>query len=242
MNFSTLLLGLISFTLVSTEKHHQPNVYEYGDQVQVECVKLDPHGNPLKNPEDQLIWMTGPYCLETQKTLFINYGKDDFLQCSFYTEGLFYRQLQIALQNSTPLKCRIPTSKDENPDFLPLSIQFISSASHEPHLRLAGTLNAVFHGKDGYVVAGSIYSALDRPAPVAVEGVSTIHISTKWFEGYNLRLAMNELDKKSNISSFLALMFCILTSMITVTLAMIYYEHFVIPSKTKGKKAAKKMD
>ncbi|OMJ24213.1 hypothetical protein AYI69_g4707 [Smittium culicis] len=58
-----------------------------------------------------------------------------------------------------PLRCRVATSKDTNPEYLPVFISLQTADNIGGFVRISGNLNAVFHGQSGYIVSGSVYSS-----------------------------------------------------------------------------------
>ncbi|PVU92232.1 hypothetical protein BB560_006074, partial [Smittium megazygosporum] len=131
-----------------------------------------------------------------------------------------------------PLRCRAPTSRDENPKYLPIFISLQSSENPEKHVRISGSFSSVFHGQSGYIVAGSIYSMLDRPIPQVIEGISTIVVYQRWFEGFSPIMPMsNSVEFSSNkLSPFVALLLCILTASLCYLVGRVYIENWLTPN------------
>ncbi|PVU89898.1 hypothetical protein BB559_004879 [Furculomyces boomerangus] len=211
---------------------YKPNIYQKDDLIALECTILDANQNEIKDMNGNTIYQSLPKCMETNMPLSLKYGSDNLLQCSIGEESGFYRQLQSLVLINKPLHCRVPTSKDKNPEYLPVFISLQKVDIEEDHIKVSGNLNAVFHGQSGYIVSGSIYSILNRPTPTALNGVSTFHLYQRWFEGFSPSLPMSSSPEfaKNTISPVAAMLMCLLTATVCYTLGRLYVENWLLPS------------
>ncbi|KAI9505904.1 hypothetical protein BX070DRAFT_218984 [Coemansia spiralis] len=216
-----LLLGLSALVHAGqfTPAHDE---FSINDELKLECL----------NDKDK--WIS-PTCVETQKPLSLYYGRDGPLQCSVKSDDPFHTTMLLALAHSKPLHCRVPASKLAYPKFTTIYLPIDGvPVRNTKKKRISGNFNAVFHGQQGNIITGAVYS-VGHSLPETVAGVTTLQFNQKWYEGSGLSVLManKRHEEEFIIQPVVALMFCLLTACLVYVAGRVYVEGTVIPRAIK---------
>ncbi|KAI8869623.1 hypothetical protein GQ42DRAFT_163291 [Ramicandelaber brevisporus] len=227
---AALLLGAVSMPFASAQTTSDAHLYKKGDAVVFQCAKLKDDGSYVRDDFGQLVW-DSPVCSENSRPFAVHYSNDETHTCTIPSSHPFFHQLQIAVNKDVPVQCRVPSTKDVNPQYLPVFIHFHGVKSSGDVLRISGAVNALFHGEKGSVIAGAMYSILNKKLPVTVPGVTTISFTSRWYDGHAPRRPMtkNPEHHDDQITPVLLVVYCFLSGLVVYIAGRAYTEGFVIP-------------
>ncbi|KAJ2890661.1 hypothetical protein IWW38_004012 [Coemansia aciculifera] len=215
--------------------------FKLNDELKVECAQLGEQGGELSNADGSLRWIS-PTCVETRKPLSLYYGRDGPIQCSVKAEDTFHETMLRSITHDRALRCRVARNKLAYAQYMELSVRVegvrvrgAGGGKSAAMRRISGNFNAVLHGLQGNLVAGSVYPVMDQPLPETVSGVTTMQFNQKWYEGTGLSVLManKRHEEQFVIEPVVAIMFCILTACIVYVVGRVYVEGSLIPRAIK---------